>query len=316
MRRTRSLAALGVVFAAACSSSPSDSSAIAPMPSSLVETETALEQSRDVCFASVGAQRRVIATELDRRSPEIEQWLATQPPEDAQYRRVQLGPIVVRELLHPLPPSPQSQSMDWGTLGVRLDAMGGTPIDAAWVSYNERARALFVDDWYRVRGGFDYSQAAASRRAAPGLMFLSYGVRRAGQQLIIKLDPGPFSEVTTALAGYIEPVWTSSRIQLQIEWAPGDPDAFRFVVDAGPGGRSFVSFTDATIHLFGDVRAHSIAHEVGHALGFRDHYQTTFDATRCTYQQTTDATDIMADSVRGSVTDDEWAALEEAYPTW
>jgi hypothetical protein len=303
-----------IMLAAAACSSTDSRDPIPPLPSSLVEAETVLEQHADSCLASVVGPRSAIASELDRRAPEIAQWLAAPQPDDEHYHRVRLGPIVVRELVKPLPASSGASTKDWVTLGKDLDSLRGAPIDAGWISFDENARGLFVDDWYRVRGGLDYSPEAASKRTAPGLAFRSDAIERFLGTLRVSLDPGPFADVTDALAAYIEPVWSSDRLVVRITWTKSNPDAFRFAVDDGPGGRSFVTVADGTVHLFSDVRATSIAHEFGHVLGFRDHYETTFDPTHCAYTQTADPNDLMADSSRGRVTDDEWNALDQTYP--
>jgi hypothetical protein len=74
-----------------------------------------------------------------------------------------------------------------------------------------------------------------------------------------------------------------------------------------------VSWSARTVTLEPDVTEKSIAHEIGHVLGFSDRYYTTYDAMTCRYSTVKDDADIMSQSSTGEVTDAEWAVLKAKY---
>ncbi len=94
------------------------------------------------------------------------------------------------------------------------------------------------------------------------------GVKRVDAgTLKLEMDPTAFESVKDQLAGIIESVWKSDELRVVIDWVR-EPNAFQFLIEAGSGGRSYVVFKKKEVHLFNEVRARSIAHEVGHVLGF------------------------------------------------
>lgn len=282
------------------------------MPTSLTVAAADLGGSEDGCIATTNASRGALASALEPQAAAIDDYLRDSLPEDAYYRRVVLGPTYVRHLVHPLPASAPSVA-DWDVLRQTLEGIQGAPVDLSWVSLNEATRSVMFDDWNRVMGHVDDAKEAAAARARPGIIHHNDGVQRDGETIHVRLDPGPFAGSEEALRAIIEPVWTNDTHRLVIDFVSGDPRAFRIVLDGPSGGRSLVRWSDKTVHLYPDVRERSIAHEIGHVLGFVDHYETVFDAKSCTYTETADPSDLMADPSRGSVNDEEWSALDAAY---
>ena len=137
------------------------------------------------------------------------------------------------------------------------------------------------------------------------------------QELHLPMAAGPLAEVKEKIQAYIENTWTSDQLNVKIDWTEPQstlPTLFKFVLGDGEGGRSYVMWSDYSVHLFNEVRAPSIAHETGHVLGFTDHYYTTWVPETCTYQTQTLPSDLMSDSEGGSVTSDDWAELNASYP--
>lgn len=131
--------------------------------------------------------------------------------------------------------------------------------------------------------------------------------------LILPLDAGPFSTVTEELEKYITDLWTSPDLKVKIKWTTinDEPQAYVIKVGEGAGGRSFVSYKNRSINYFSDVRTISIAHEIGHVLGFPDYYYTSWNANTCLYTTEDNLGDLM--SANGIVTPEEWQALRDNY---
>lgn len=102
---------------------------------------------------------------------------------------------------------------------------------------------------------------------------------------------------------------------MRIEWKTAGPESglYHFIVEPGTGGRSWMNWDKLEVHLFSEVRVGSIAHEIGHVLGFPDHYYDVWHPERCEYMSQYHETDVMSDSSTGSVTADEWRALDHRY---
>jgi hypothetical protein len=135
-------------------------------------------------------------------------------------------------------------------------------------------------------------------------------------ELKLPLVAGPFAGAETAFAKYVESLWRSSELSLKIDWvqATDVPEAFQVLLGEVVGSRSFVNFKKHIVQLYPDVRTQSIAHEIGHVLGFKDRYFTTWKPASCEYVVQTNAEDLMSDPQEGSVMPDEWAELEREYP--
>jgi hypothetical protein len=133
--------------------------------------------------------------------------------------------------------------------------------------------------------------------------------------LELPLVAGVFEEAAQQLAGYIESAWSSPSFKLKINWVRVEsmPAAFRVLLDPIIGERAYVHYGKRAMQLFLDTRAGSIAHETGHMLGFRDHYYTVWNPESCSYVIQINQQDIMSDSIRGSVTAEEWNTLNRRY---
>lgn len=156
-------------------------------------------------------------------------------------------------------------------------------------------------------------QGAANRyrmRFNPGI------TRSAQDELTLPLIAGVFNEAKDQLANYIFGVWNSPNLKLKISWIESDPlaYAFRIVFDLGPAGRSYVTWDSQSVHLMPYVRSRTIAHEIGHVLGFRDHYYTVWNPQKCEYQRQMNDQDVMSNSSLGSATVEEWQQIEANYP--
>ena len=130
--------------------------------------------------------------------------------------------------------------------------------------------------------------------------------RDALNSLSVDLRAGDFRGYEEVLSKIMNSVWSSTlRLTVSIHWVPERATAYRIFFDANTGSRSFVLFDEPEMHLAPLIREHSFAHEMGHVLGFKDHYYTVFKRDLCGYDYQTNHADIMSDSAHGVVTDDE-----------
>lgn len=145
------------------------------------------------------------------------------------------------------------------------------------------------------------------------------GAKRIGGTTIdLPLDLGDFQEEGqgAALARMIEHVWSNDANQVHIHWSePAQaPELFRLFNLPGMGGRSYVDRSQHRVALAPMVRDRSIAHEVGHVLGFGDHYYTVWNPENCAYQTQTLDVDLMSNTNTGQVVPEEWSQLKSSYP--
>jgi hypothetical protein len=133
--------------------------------------------------------------------------------------------------------------------------------------------------------------------------------------LALSLDPGPFSPSQDFLAKTIETIWSSKNLKLKIQWASAQssPQIFKLLLGDTPGERSNISREEKTVQLFPNVRLKSIAHEIGHVLGFRDHYYTVWHPEKCSYVVQNNDEDLMSNPETGRVTPEEWNELKIHY---
>lgn len=133
-------------------------------------------------------------------------------------------------------------------------------------------------------------------------------------QLILPLDAGPFESSKEQLVKYIEPYWKSDYLKLKVQWVSNPSlDVFKFILNPQIGDRFHVDKDNRSIHLFPGGRITGIAHEIGHVLGFPDHYYTTWNTEKCEYQFQINNEDIMSNDIDGRVLPEEWSELARQY---
>lgn len=140
-------------------------------------------------------------------------------------------------------------------------------------------------------------------------------IRRMGQKLILPLGIGDFAGAEAKMANLIETIWKSDALSVQIEWVPHALDnlLYKILLNLGYGERGFVNRAEATVNLPVGVGSKTIPHEIGHVLGFRDHYYTVWQPNVCVYQMQINNSDIMSSSKVGLPTAEEFQELNNAY---
>ncbi|MBY0472300.1 hypothetical protein K2X30_14125 [bacterium] len=126
------------------------------------------------------------------------------------------------------------------------------------------------------------------------------------------------SDILEKIEKYSAEIWTFPDLKLKIRWVndlTGSPEnsIFSLFIDRIFGRRSYVSTNKREMHLFQDVRATTIPHEIGHVLGFPDRYYEIWNAQKCSYTTQYLEIDVMSSSPTGHATLQERLELKEAY---
>lgn len=120
----------------------------------------------------------------------------------------------------------------------------------------------------------------------------------------------------TFLKKHFEPRWKAAGVSVNVNFVDKSADSrpFALFVDYNPGGRAYVYQSDREMHLLPYTNTPALAHELGHVLGFSDHYYTTWDPATCEYTVEYSDEDIMSNHMSGSATAEEIAWLIKTYP--
>jgi hypothetical protein len=201
---------------------------------------------------------------------------------------------------------------DRPALGARQSAiLGGNPdYRAEWIA---QAAAQTLQGRRQALGRLDrrliQDAASVSFRHEPGV------TRTGDREITLALGAGPLDAAARGtIAAYAASVWSTPRLALKIRWVGAPDDAFAFQIDPVIGDRPSTQVARRRITLVRGMRMHSIAHEIGHALGFRDRYYTIWHPERCAYLIESDPADLMSDDTQGArPTEREIAELDARY---
>lgn len=142
-------------------------------------------------------------------------------------------------------------------------------------------------------------------------------LRQDGESFVLPLDAGSFQGFQTEIQAFIERAWTSATgKKVKVEWrdVKSSPMLYSFLYSPVMGERAYVSHSKRTINLNANSSQSTVAHEVGHVMGFSDNYYTVWDEKNCRYISETREDDIMSLHQTGSVLPEHWQKLEQEYP--
>lgn len=327
-----------------------------------------------------------ISAAVDQHQSEIDAYIADQitHPTSQMYKTVQVGPLLVRELIQIQAPAKGwiFETYGWNKIIARYEKVKANPSPQNWSYLNTMVRNILTDERSRIVEGYgyalsyddepvieallkatqaciqdheckfptysekglkwltklnfyvrkqadlraaanEYQRESALQEILDGListmknfqMRKNSSITREGKILHLPLYTSDLASVTDTLSRYIESVWTSAELSLKIDWKPAPTnDLFTVLFLRESNGRSFVTYKSKTVSLYNNVQAKSIAHEIGHVLGFKDHYYDVWDETKCEYQDQYREDDLMSDATYSTVLDEEWKVLQETYP--
>ncbi len=133
----------------------------------------------------------------------------------------------------------------------------------------------------------------------------------------LTLDPGVFSEDRARMAGVIEYVWRKDDRRVMVDWGARSPleTVMNYLLIWTPErGRAHVLHDVREARFFIGSSVTTIAHEIGHVIGFPDYYYTMWNPRACSYTQISSTTDLM--SAGGRLHPKRWEALDQAFPNW
>jgi|GEM_PF-4996339 len=131
--------------------------------------------------------------------------------------------------------------------------------------------------------------------------------------ITVPLRMNIFGNEASQFISLMKKYWDQYGFSISIENSSIEGRGFLIDVDQNIGDRAFVSYKEKRMQLrnFGSVQ--TAAHELGHVLGFRDVYFTTFDRTKCEWQDEYNPSDLMSDSTRGKIQPYHWDQLKSVY---
>jgi hypothetical protein len=100
---------------------------------------------------------------------------------------------------------------------------------------------------------------------------------------------------------------------LRVVWTKTDARAYKLVFSP-LGSFNSVSYGTKSIYLREQISDGTLVHEIGHVLGFDDHYETYWDDKHCLVQGRVYLRDVMANSSFKRPLPGHWRLLDKAYP--
>jgi|GEM_PF-6983404 len=133
----------------------------------------------------------------------------------------------------------------------------------------------------------------------------------------VMLSSGPLGHVEKEITDFVAELWSGADRTLKLSFVSegqtfAELSPFRFEVLSAQG-RGYVSYGERKVALPQSIQYGTLHHEMGHVLGLKDAYYTTYNTKTCLYEQRSRPRDLMSDSSSGSVLDDHWNLLETLY---
>lgn len=269
------------------------------------------------CDRAGQERRRQIARVLDRFQGELRGvWESRRAGELPESKMQAVGPIFVR-ISGPATRAAgfEVSSWNWGEAeGLLYRTQGAEDQNTRrqhWRDFDTSARFLLEKDFQRLYRGRKFLRPEETDhqfRPQPS-------VRRTGpRELTVALRPGAFGGPATEklLRDWLEKEWSQGAWRLRLEFRD-DPKLYELRPNFRTS-RSFVNHRERTLTIANYAWSRTAAHELGHVLGFDDHYYVVWHGPYCYYTQESRRGDLMSNSEQGAVTENHWQLLDRAYP--
>jgi hypothetical protein len=271
------------------------------------------EVSREFCDSSSGPTRLALSRVIDRLRPRIQAlWAGTQATEFPEHKMEQVGPIFVR-LSEKTEAKIGFESSSWSwedarSIYLRTQNDPDAPeTKQRWRDLDTAVKFLLERDVGRILRGREF----LSPENTEHIFRPNPSVSREGKNFVVRLDAGEFRGAEKKLEKIFS-AWSGQGHTLKIRWVQNDPDAYRMLAHSR-SSRSYVNHHDKTMVIANFAWTRTLAHELGHILGFADHYYSVWNGRNCYYTQESRLSDLMSDSQFGRVTAEHWRIMDEAY---
>lgn len=273
------------------------------------------ELSTDSCDLASQQKRLGLSQVIDRYREDIHGlWQARKTDDFPEFKMIQVGPIFLRlnksrEGYKGFDTSTWSWEEAFG-LYLRTQRDASAPeTPQRWRDLDTMVRFLLEKDVGRILKGRQYLPPESTQHTfRPGP-----SVRRIGRKAFeVTLHPGDFSGAESKLTELFEKEWNSLGYGIKLKWTK-DPSAYR-VKAHFQSGRSYVNHREKVLVISNFSWVRTVAHELGHVLGFDDHYYSVWNGRNCYYTQEARLSDLMSSSEQGGVTNRHWELMDEAYP--
>lgn len=269
----------------------------------------------EACDRNGGGRRVRLARLLDHFEKRIGGLFQARVAKDfPQVKMEQVGPVFLR-VSEPLPAKPGVDISSWSweeAQGIFLQTQTSpeaTETKERWRDFSTMLRYLLEKDTARLLYGKQYLPPADT----PQTFRPNASTARTGpREITVRLNPGEFRGAEKQLEALFAREWSRDgfRLRVRFENTPG-----LYVLRANNrSARSFVNHRQKVLVLANYTYTRTAAHELGHILGFDDHYYSVWHGKNCYYTQESYLDDLMSNSERGRVTAEHWQLLDRAYP--
>jgi len=271
-------------------------------------------RSREFCDTNQAKRRLYSATIVDRFRAELKGlWGERGSGGEPKFALVDLGVAKLRQS----PPTTAQRGFDssawsWDEAYALIQR---TQQDPASPENKERWRD--VDSMVKFLLEKDVSRQIYGRKFLPPDLTQhkfrpNESVRRTGpKEFTVKVNIGDFRSHEETLRRILENEWQGRGWKVKVSW--GGEESYRMLAHSN-SSRSFVNHRKKTMEIANLAWTKTVAHELGHILGFDDHYYNVWNPRNCYYSQESRLADIMSNSDKGGLTDRHWEILDQAYP--
>lgn len=271
--------------------------------------------NREWCDDQDAKLRLYASGVVDRFGPEIRAlWKDRNGGTEPKFSLVDLGAAKLRASPK-LPPGTGFDSSAWswdeayGLIQRTQQDPGSADNVDRWRDVDSMVRFLVEKDYARLVYGrkFDAPDVTEHQfRPNPAV------ARTGEREFTVDLDPGDFRGHEETLRRILEPEWQGQGYRVRIRWVTGG-ETYRLTAHFD-SNRSFVNHRRRTLEIANLAWTKTVAHELGHVLGFDDHYYNVWNGRNCYYSQESRLGDLMSNSEHGAVTPRHWEVLNKAYP--
>ncbi|HEY8278709.1 MAG TPA: hypothetical protein VIH99_03750 [Bdellovibrionota bacterium] len=272
------------------------------------------EPSREWCDDHTGKYRLYASQVVDRFRDDIKAlWSGRKGEGEPKFGLLDLGVIKLR--INPkAAPGKGFDSSAW-SWDEAYGLIRKTQVDPEQPENVERWRD--VDSMVRFLLEKDYARVVLKRKflppeKTPHQFRPTAAVRRTGpREFTVLLDPGELRGHEEPLRRLLETEWQGGGYHLKVNWS--GTAVYRLRTHRN-SSRSYVHHGSHSMEIAHLAWTKTVAHELGHVLGFDDHYYNVWNARNCYYTQESRLGDIMSNSERGAITLRHWELLDKAYP--